>query len=267
MVTSGIPKGLEEIEELRSWRLNNVYSEVKEWGQRPIEFNSDPRGTQLFSIEEMKRSFCRRFIDLADSASALLKEDRVVSAAILARSQIETVGMAAFFVHEVSRMTRKADIEAFEKRVAQFLGGQTDEGEIAKRIHVMDAMRHLDKLDHEYVEYLWKKYPATKTFFNALEEVQSTGLEIQDLVSRISAMKNYDTLSDFVHPNTLGTFFIYGQPEDSGPPEQGIKELLKRMTGAATWQGHHMITALNASEGWSDEYFQLFRADTSKLPD
>ncbi|MEP5761327.1 MAG: hypothetical protein ABJ327_18825 [Litoreibacter sp.] len=82
MATSDIPKGLEEMEELRSWRLNNVYGEVKEWGQRPIEFNSDPRGTQLFSIEEMKRSFCRRFIDLAVSASGLLKEDSVVSAAI-----------------------------------------------------------------------------------------------------------------------------------------------------------------------------------------
>ena len=259
MATSGIPKGLEEIEELRTWRLNNVYSEVKEWGQRQIEFNSDPRGTQLFSIEEMKRSFCRRFIDLADSASGLLKEDRVVSAAILARSQIETVGMATFFVHEVSRMTRKANLEAFEKRVAQFLGGLRVDGEIAKPIHVMDAMRHLDKLDHQYAEYLWTKYPATKAFFNALEEVQSTGLEIQDLVSRISAMKNYDTLSEVVHPNALGTFFIYGQPEDSGPPEQSMKELLENLTRAATWQGHHMITALNASEGWSDEYFQQFK--------
>ncbi len=259
MTASGIPKGLEEIEELRSWRLNSVYSEVKEWGQRPIEFNSDPRGTQLFSIEEIKRSFCRRFIDLADSASELLKEDRVVSAAVLARSQIETVGMAAFFVHEVSRMTRKADLEAFEKRIAQFLGGSTGDGEIAKRVHVMDAIRHLDKLDHQYAEYLWTKYPAAKAFFNALEEVPSAELEIQDLVSRISAIKNYDTLSEFVHPNALGTFFIYGQPEDAGPPEQSIKELLKRMTGAATWQGHHMITALTASEGWSDEYFQQFK--------
>lgn len=259
MAASDIPKGFEEMEELRFWRLNNVYNEVKEWGERPIEFNSDPRGTQLFSIEEMKRSFCRRFIDMADSAGQLLEEDRVVSAAILARAQIETVGMSAFFVHEVSRMTRKADLEAFEKRVAQFLGGHTGDGEIAKRVHVMDAMRHLDELDHVYVEYLWEKYPVTKAFFNALEEVQSTGLEIQDLVSGISAMKNYDTLSEFVHPNALGTFFIYGQSEDSGPPEQRTKELLKRMTGAATWQGHHMITALNASEGWSDEYFQQFK--------
>lgn len=259
MATSGIPKGLEEMEELRSWRLNNVYSEVKEWGQRPIEFNSDPRGTQLFSIEEMKRSFCRRFIDLADSASGLLKEDSVVSAAILARAQIETVGMAAFFVHEVSRMTRKGDLEAFEKRIAQFFGGRTDNGEIAKRVHVMDAMRHLDKLDHAYVKYLWTKYPVMKALFNAIDKTKSAGLDIQDLVSRISAMKNYDTLSEFVHPNALGTFFIYGQPEDSGPPEKRTKELLKRMTGAATWQGHHMITALNASEGCSDEYFQQFK--------
>ena len=28
MAVSGIPKGLEKIEELRTWRLNNVYSEV-----------------------------------------------------------------------------------------------------------------------------------------------------------------------------------------------------------------------------------------------
>ncbi|MEW2914945.1 hypothetical protein [Leisingera sp. JC11] len=262
MNVSDIHKALEGTEELRSWRLNNVYSEIKEWGQRPIKFTSDPRGSQLFSIEEMKRSFCRRFIDLADSASRLLEEDRVVSAAILARAQIETVGMAAFFVHEVSRMTRKGNLERFEKRVDQFLGGRTEDGEIAKRVHVMDALRHLDKLDHKYMEYLWEKYPAIRAFISALEEVQSTGLEIQDLVSRISAMRNYDTLSEFVHPNALGTFFIFGQPEDSGPAEEGAKELLRRMTGGATWQGHHMITALNASVGWSDEYFQQFGSAT-----
>lgn len=263
MTATEIKKILEGMEELRSWRLNNVYSEVKEWGDRPIEFKSDPRGTQLFSIEEMKRSFCRRFFDLADSAGRLLEENRVVSAAILARAQIETVGMATFFVDEVSRMTRKGDLEAFERRVAQFLGGPVDGGGVAKRVHVMDAMRHLDKLDHAYVEYLWTKYPVTKVFFNALDEVKSSGLEIQDLVSRISAMKNYDTLSEFVHPNALGTFFIFGQPEDRGPAEEKASELLRRLTGAATWQGHHMITALNAAEGWSDDYFQLFGASSS----
>ena len=54
MTAAEIKEILEGMEELRSWRLNNVYSEVKEWGDRPIEFKSDPRGTQLFSIEEMK---------------------------------------------------------------------------------------------------------------------------------------------------------------------------------------------------------------------
>lgn len=249
---------LNGMEELRSWRLKNVYSEVKEWSDRPIKFNSDPRGTQLFSIEEMKRSFCRRFVDLADSASRLLEEDRVVSAAILARAQIETIGMATFFVHELSRMTRKGNLEAFERRVGQFFGRPAEGGGLFKRVHVMDAMRHLDKLDHEYIAYLWAKYPVTKALFNALDDVKSSGLEIQDLVSRISAMKNYDTLSEFVHPNALGTFFIFVQPEDRGPLEEDTMRFLRRMTGSATWQGHHMITALNVAEGWPDEYFQHF---------
>lgn len=264
MTASKVRKVVEGMAELRSWRLNNVYNEVKEWGERPIEFNFDPRGTQLFSVEELKRSYCRRFIDLADSASRLLGEDRVVGASILARAQIETVAMAAFFVREVSRMTEKGDLDAFERRVAQFLGGPADGGGIAKRVHVMDAMRHLDKLDQVYVEYLWAKYPETKALLNALEEVKSSGLEIQDLVSRISAMKNYDTLSEFVHPNALGTIFIFGQPEESGPTEESTKELLRRMTGAATWQGHHIITALNASEGWAEEYYQQFGDGSSQ---
>ena len=266
MIASDAQKILDEVEELRSLRLKNVYSEIQEWCDRPIEFSSDPRGTQLFSIEEMKRSFCRRFIDLADSANRLLKEDRVVSAAILARAQIETVGMATFFMHEISRATRKGDLKAFEGRVAQFLGGPANGGGIPKRVHVMDAMRHLDKLDHAYVEYLWAKYPVTKAFFNALDEVKSPGLEIQELVSRVSAMKNYDMLSEFVHPNALGTFFIFGQPEDRGPAEERMRELLKGMTGAATWQGHHMITALNAAKGLSAEYFQQFGTERLSSP-
>lgn len=266
MIASDPLKFLGELEELRSWRLKNVYSKVKAWGDRPIEFNSDPRGSQLFSIEEMKRSLCRRFVDLADSAGRLLDEDRVVSAAILARAQIETVGMATFFVHELSRMMRKGDLVAFEGRVVQFLGGPAEGRGIDKRVHVMDAMRHLDKLNHAYVEYLWAKYPVVKAFFNALDEVKSSGLEIQGLLNRICAMKNYDTLSEFVHPNALGTFFIYGQPEDSGPAEEGARELLRKMTGAATWQGHHMIKALNAAEGWSDEYFQQFGTERPTSP-
>lgn len=266
MTTSDIQEIVEGMEELRSWRLNNVYDEVRQWGARPIEFNFDPRGTQLYSIEEMKRSFCRRFVDLADSASRLLEEDRVIGAAILARAQIETVGMAAFFVHEVSRMTQMGDLEAFEGRMAQFLGGPADGGGVAKRVHVMDALRHLDKLDHAYVEYLWSKYPATKAFINALNKVKSSGPEIHNFVSRISAMKNYETLSEFVHPNALGTFFIFGQPEDRGPAEDGVRKLLRRMTGAATWQGHFMITALKAAEGWSDDYFQRFGTERPLSP-
>lgn len=266
MIASDAQNVLDKMEELRSWRLKDVYSEVKNWGDRPIEFNFDPSGTQLFSVEEMKRSFCRRFIDLADSTSRLLEENRVVSAAIVARAQIETVGMATFFMHELSRMTQKGDLEAFERRVSQFLGGSADGGGIAKRVHVMDAMRHLDKLDHAYVEYLWAKYPVMKSFFNASDEFKSLGIEIKDVVSRISAMKNYDTLSEFVHPNALGTFFIFGQPKDKGPAEEGTIELLRRMTGAATWQGHHMITALNAAEGWSDEYFRKFGTQRPSSP-
>ncbi len=259
MTEDDIQKALENIEDLRLWRLINVYNEVKEWGARPIEFNSDPRGTQLYSIEEMKRSFCRRFIDLADAASRLLEEDRIVSAAILARSQIETVGMAAFFVHEVSRMTKKGDIEKFEARMAHFFGLPAGNGEIAKRVHVMDAMRHLDKLDRAYMEHLWQKYPLMKTLANKLAELHSSEPVLQEFASRVSAMNNYDTLSEFVHPNAAGTFFIFGQPENSGQAEKKTKELLRTMARMATWQGHHMITALNASERSADEYFRQFR--------
>ena len=87
------------MEDLAIHRRNGVYYEVKDWGALPIRFNADPRGTQLYSIEQTKRSYCRRFIDLADAVSHLLEESRVVAAAILARSQIETVAMATFFVH------------------------------------------------------------------------------------------------------------------------------------------------------------------------
>lgn len=263
MKVSDLYTAFGDVEELRSRRLKDVYDEIKVWGERPIEFSLDPCGSQLFSIEEMKRSFCRRFVDLADSVKQLLAEERVVSAAILARSQIETVGMAAFFVHEVSRVTKNGDLNSFDKRVSQFFGGKAADGEIAKRVHVMDAMRHLDKLDRTYLEYLWAKYPAIKEFFNTIIEVKPKRLEIQELVDSISVMKNYDTLSEFVHPNALGTFFIFGQPENIDSAEANMKEYLKKMAVTATWQGHHMIMALTASEQWSDEYFRRFGSNDS----
>ena len=196
---SDAQKLLDGMEELRSHRLKGVYDEVKDWGAQPIRFDADPRGTQLYSIEETKRSYCRRFIDLADSASQLLGEGHVVSAAILARSQIETVAMATFFVHELSRMTCQGDLAAFEKRVAQFIGGPHSDATSPKRVHVMDAMRHLEGLDQAYVDHLFTKFSATRAKLEGLVDLQSTGLGLQDLVGKISAMKHYDTLSEFAH--------------------------------------------------------------------
>ena len=254
------PTSLEWFLKLREHRLAGIFREIQEWGNRPIEFSQDPRGTNLYSIEETKRAYCRRFIQLAIASDALLEDEKTIAACIVARAQIETVAMAAYFVHEVSRLIQAGVIEDFNAKVARFISGSSLAGSKQKPIHVNDALRHLQELDEEYLRYLWSQHPTLKKLSSEVLSNQDKPVEVEDVMAVISVTRNYDFLCEVTHPNSLGTFFMFGQPENETIAQRQVHSLLTNLTKSATWQGHHMLRELNATVDQSDNYFDRFES-------
>ena len=252
---------LEWFLELREDRIAGIFREIQEWGNRPIEFSQDPRGTNLYSIEETKRAYCRRFIQLAITSDGLLEDGQTIVASIVARAQIETVAMAAYFVHEVSRLIRAGSLKHFNDKIERFIIGSSLEGSKQRPIHVNDALKHLQKLDNEYIRYLWTKHPIMKKLSSEIFSNQDQPVEVEDVMATVSVIKNYDILCEVTHPNGLGTFFLLGQPENDSVAQRQVHSLLTNLTKSATWQGHHMLDALNGTVDHSDNYFDMFKSD------
>ena len=246
--------------ELREHRIGQIVEDIQTWADRPIEFSRDPTGSDLYSIEETKRTYCRRFLDLSETAHQLLTEDKHVAAATLSRSAIETVAMSVFFVHEISRQIRTKNLSNFQARVRRFLVGSSTDNASEKPIHISDALRHLQALDEAEIRHLWNKYPeyhklTLRAFLPHKNDIRAEGF-----IAAASVMKNYDFLSDFAHPNGPGTFFIYPQPENEGLEQTLVRDRLANLAKSATWHGRHMLEALNASVDQADEYFRAFGA-------
>lgn len=251
-------KGLTFFLEIRERRIAGIVRNIQAWAERPIEFSQDPYGTPLYSIEETKRAYCRRFIDLSETAHKLIEQDRQIGASILGRSVIETVAIAVFFVYEISRLLRGRNKENFHAKIERFIVGSSVEGASRKPVHIANALRHLQKLDAAYMSYLWNKHPRVHEIVSKSLTSHERDINVKDAIAMVSVVRNYDFLSDFVHPNSGGAFFMYGQPENEGTEQSLVREQLVNFTKSATWHGHHMLRALNETVDQADEYFRLF---------
>ena len=249
---------LDALLKVRSDRISGIFQGVHRWSNLPIKFSRDPAGTNLYSIEETKRAYCRRFANFASVAGNLVHDRQELAACVIARAQIETVAMASFFVSELSRLIRAGNKEHFNAKVERFIIGSALKGAHQQPIHVNDALRHLKKLDEAYVKDLWIRYPALTQSLSQILLPEKPPVGAEDVVSTVSAIKNYDILSEVAHPNGMGVFFMFGQPEDEGVEQIQVRSLLANVIQAATWQGHHMLTALDAAANQADEYFCKF---------
>ena len=260
------PNSLEWFLELREDRLGGIFQNIQEWGNRPIEFSQDPQGTNLYSIEETKRAYCRRFIEFAVASRTLLENEQIIAACTVARAQIETVAMAVFFVHEVSRLIRTGIVENFNAKIERFIIGTSSEESVRKPIHVNDALRYLQELDETYIRHLWTRYPTMKKSLSEIFVSREKSIDAEDVIGTVSVTKNYDLLCEFAHPNSLGTFFVFGQPENENTAQVVLRSRLIGLTKSATWQGHHMLKALKASEDHPDSYFSRFKSSSTPNP-
>jgi hypothetical protein len=102
------------------------------------------------------QSYARRAVDLAASIRLLLRDQRIIPATILGRALIETVATGRFFIHEINRLVATGDRQRVKERVMRFYAGV--KGGKVEPIRVLDAMRHFEKIDADYVTYLDQKY-------------------------------------------------------------------------------------------------------------
>ena len=249
---------LEYLQRLRDDRIDRIFQDLQEWAKRPIEFSSDPRGTCLYSIEETKRAYCRRFVEFSLAARTLLENHQYNAACIVARAQIETIAMGAFFVHEISRLIRAGAIENFNAKIERFLIGSTSMDTSKRPIHIADALRHLQELDEAYIAKLWNQHPIMKHIVSEILETEYDSSTADSVISAVSVTKNYEFLCDFAHPNGPSTFFFWGQPENETVAHDRLRGRLANLTHSATWQGHHMLQALNTADSQADDYFATF---------
>jgi len=187
-------------------RLAGIREELTGWATAEIEFDFNPAGTDLFSMFELAFGYAKRSDDLCQSIDSLLKTGHIVPATIVARALIETIAMGVLYLAEMDRLIAHGQLEKLKKRLTSFWGGSRH-GDV-KPIHVNDALRHFETVDAAYVRYLYDKYPLFGELLASLEEAGGKSEPIEKL---LSAMSNYDFLSEISHPNGVGVQFIYPQ--------------------------------------------------------
>lgn len=236
-------------------RVELIERDLRAWAAKPITFEFDPSGTHLFSMMELTHSYAKRCADFADSIRSLLSENRIVPATVTARALIETIAMACLYLHDMTSLIAAGDRDRVDARFSRFYAGV--KGQDVEPVHVMDGMRYLEKIDGDYVTYLDQKYGF---FTRLLEELKAAGEKVEAKTARemLSAMKNYDLLSEVSHPNGIGTQFLYPDESNENSTVAQAREQFRFVSLTAIWQCHHLLNALDESADLPDRYQAAF---------
>lgn len=246
---------LPDFSNLVSGRHEQIDRDLRNWAQQPIKISFDPTGTHLFSMMELLKSYARRCVELGDVVRDLANQGKVASAVIVARALIETIAMGCFYLHEMRRLIAAGDRNQLEDRFLRFYAGIR--GSTVQPIHVLDAIRHLAKIDRDYVAYLDKKYGLLTTGLKLLKITagKDDGKSLHDLLSVIAI---YDQLSEIAHPNGAGTQYLFPEPINESPEAIKTKERLRRIALSAPWHRFHLLDALLSSADLPEKFKATF---------
>jgi hypothetical protein len=74
----------------------------------------------------------------------------------------------------------------------------------------------------------------------------------------LSAMRNYDLLSEVSHPNALGTHFLHPDSDNEGPDVGRARLRFRHAALMAIWQSHHLLTSLSKNADLPDRFKATF---------
>ena len=106
---------------LTAARIEQIEQDLRSWAEKPIDISFDPKGTPLYSMIELARSYARRCVDLANAIRLLLEKNQIIPAAVLGRALIETVAMGCLYLHDMERLIAAKDHDRLESRLGRFL--------------------------------------------------------------------------------------------------------------------------------------------------
>lgn len=241
---------------VRTWRAKQIREDLAAWGDRPIEFDFNPQGTHLYSIEETLRAFARRYSCVAECIEQLDKKTMLVPATILARALIETIAIGCLMTHDINRLLKAGNRELLDTRLQKYMVGMATRD--LKPVHVLDGIRHLTNVDTSYFDYLAAKYEfLKKTLVKLVPDVGGEDDALAKAREALSITEAYDLLSEIAHPNGLGTQFIFPDPSNEEFADK-VRPRLQHACGAAIWHGHHLLKSLHSVEGFANQYHALY---------
>jgi hypothetical protein len=232
-------------------RYQQIESELRKFAVEKLDFAFSPKGTQLFSLMELRQSYARRSIDLVDSIYNLLEANKVVPAAVLGRSLIETVAMGTLFLKEMLDCVQMANRARLESRLTRFYAGMV--GQVPKPIHVMDAIRQLHAVDADYVAYLDQKH-GLFTEIDRLRTDLANGTPVERHAELLSITQVYDRLSEVAHPNGMGVQYLYPDPINEDEQVDRIRDQYKRLAVSSAWQCKHLLRWLEETRDLPQQY-------------
>lgn len=232
---------------LRDERLKGIASELAEWASRQWAY-ADAPNLVVYSLIELAWSYPKRAHDLIEGMRTLMLADRLVPSIILARALVETIAMGRYFIERIEAALAAGDFAKLEAQFLRFYAGSKIGNAPIKSVHINDALRDLEEADLRYLSYLVDKHPK---LWKALGSDPVTVFR-----ERASLLKTYDKLSEISHPNGLGTQYLY--PAADAPDNTETIDYFKYMTGAAVWQGHHLLTALARTTTLPDRFVTTF---------
>ncbi len=238
-------------------RAAQVEAELAGWGARSPYFSFDPSDTHLFSMMELAYAYPKRAAEFGRVIRSLLEGQQLVPAAVMARALTETIAMGCLYLNDMQRLVAAGDLGRLEARFKKFYAGVRDQ-EVTP-IHVLDALRHLEKIDEAYFNELATRHPILAIAKRMLPQAPpaSTTTAVENALPLVS--QNYALLSEVAHPNGTGTQYLYGVP-DPRFDDRALRDRLSFLSVAAIWQCHHLVRALRQAESLPGDFQAKFLA-------
>lgn len=159
--------------------INEVKAAIPGWRSKQSVYSEPAEIHSVFKLsfecDYLKEVLTYRFIELIEAAILLYENSNFVGSAILARSSQETISVLFCLHEEIKNTVEVKNVSRLKQQLKVMTLGATNHEILPQRINVVTLIGKVDKI-----------IPG----FN----------------------KNYNTLSEFAHPNRDGTFGLFAKP-------------------------------------------------------
>lgn len=233
-----LTKYKDEVSVVRKSRLLQIEEKIQTLAEHQVRLEYCT-STDSYSVLELAYSIPKRAHDIISAMRLGILNDQVVPVVILARALVETTATGCLFYDRMEKHLTNTDHERLAKDFIKFYAGGRLAGS-TKGFHTNDGLRHLEEID--------------LTYFESISQASSQMMEL--LRDKAGVLKLYDELSEIAHPNGLGLQYLY-PAEDAADPKR-VKERYRHLVGAAVWQCHHIVRAMESFSNFDLRFNDAF---------